>query len=101
MKVSKTFHLKSVLYRRFQTHLHIGKSNKETRNQVLTSYDSEFQWQPIEVPRLQNAVTGKAKDFIQAYSCYLVFYSYALNELMSYFGVPTIVVNAFINQLEN
>ena len=50
---------------------------------------------------LQNAVTGKAKDVIQAYSCDPAYYSTALNELMSYFGDPTIVVNAFINQLEN
>ena len=50
---------------------------------------------------LQNAVTGKTKDVIQAYSCDPAYYSTALNELMSYFGDPTIVVNAFINQLEN
>ena len=50
---------------------------------------------------LQNAVTGKAKDVIQAYSCDPAYYSTALNELMSYFGDPAIVVNAFINQLEN
>ena len=50
---------------------------------------------------MQNAVTGKEKDVIQAYSCDPADYSTALNELMSYFGDPTIVVNAFINQLEN
>ena len=50
---------------------------------------------------LQNVVTGKAKDVIQAYSCDPAYYSTALNELMSYFGNPTIVANAFINQLEN
>ena len=50
---------------------------------------------------LQNAVFGKAKDVIQAYSCDAAYYSTALNELMSYFGDPTKVVNAFINQLEN
>ena len=50
---------------------------------------------------LQYAVTGKAKDVIQAYSCDPAYYSTALNELMSCFGDPTIVVNAFINQLEN
>ena len=50
---------------------------------------------------MQNSVTGKAKDVIQAYSCDPVYYSRALNELMSNFGDPTIVVNAFTNQLEN
>ena len=50
---------------------------------------------------LQNAATGKAKDVIQAYSCDPAYYSTPLNELMSYFVEPTIVVNAFINQLEN
>ena len=50
---------------------------------------------------LQNAVTGKAKDVIQAYSCDPAYYITALNELMSYFGDPTIMVNAFKNQLEN
>ena len=48
---------------------------------------------------LPNAVTGKAKDVIQAYSCDPAYYSTALNELMSCFGDPTIVVNV-INQLE-
>ena len=50
---------------------------------------------------LQNAVTGKANDVIQANSCDTVYYSTALNEHLSYFGDPIIVVNAFINQLEN
>ena len=50
---------------------------------------------------LQNAVSGKAKDVIQAYSYDPAYYSTPLNKLMSYFGEPTIVVNAFINQLEN
>ena len=50
---------------------------------------------------MQNAVTGKAKDVIQAYSCDPAYYSTALNELMSNISDPTIVVNAFINQLEN
>ena len=48
---------------------------------------------------LQNAVTGKAKDVIQAYSCDPAYYSTALNELMSYFGDPTIVVNAFTKSI--
>ena len=50
---------------------------------------------------MQNAVTGKAKDVIQAYSCDPAYCSTALRKLMSYFWDPTIVVNAFINQLEN
>ena len=48
---------------------------------------------------LQNAVTEKAKDVIQAYSCDPAYYSTALNELMSYFGDPTIVVNAFTKSI--
>ena len=49
---------------------------------------------------LQKAVTGKIKYVFQEYSTDGAFYSTALNELMTYFGDPTIVVNAFINQLE-
>ena len=50
---------------------------------------------------LQNEVTGKTKDVIQAYSCDPAYYSTALNELMSYFVDPTIMVNAFTNHFEN
>ena len=49
---------------------------------------------------MQNAFTGKAKDVIQAYSCDPAYYSTALNKLMPFFSDPTIVVTAFINQLE-
>ena len=49
---------------------------------------------------LQNSVVGKAKEKIQAYSCDPVYYPIALKELMNPFGDPSIVVNAFINQLE-
>ena len=50
---------------------------------------------------LQNTITGKTKDVIQAYSRDPAYYTRALNELMSYFGDPTMVVCAFINHLEN
>ena len=50
---------------------------------------------------LQNSVSGKAKDLIHAYSCDPSYYQTALNELINHFGDRTIVVNAFINQLEN
>ena len=46
-------------------------------------------------------ITTPVLHVIQAYSCDPAYYSTALNELMSYFGDPTIVVNAFINHLEN
>ena len=49
---------------------------------------------------LQNSVVGKAKEKIQAYSCDPAYYAIALKELMDHFGDPSIVVNAFINQLE-
>ena len=45
-------------------------------------------------------VVGKAKEKIQAYSCDPAYYAIALKELMDHFGDPSIVVNAFINQLE-
>ena len=50
---------------------------------------------------LQNSVSGKAKDLIHAYSCDPSYYQKALNEVLNHFGDRTIVVNAFINQLEN
>ena len=50
---------------------------------------------------LQNSVSGKAKDLIHAYSCDPSYYNTALNEIMSRFGDPSVVVNAFINQLKS
>ena len=50
---------------------------------------------------LQNSVSGKAEDLIHAYSYDPSYYQTALNELIRRFGDHTIVVNAFINQLEN
>ena len=50
---------------------------------------------------LQNSVSGKNEDLIHAYSCDPSYYQTALNELINHFGDRTIVVNAFINQLEN
>ena len=50
---------------------------------------------------LQNCVSGKAKDLIHAYSCDPSYYQTALNELIRHFGDRTVVVIAFINQLEN
>ena len=50
---------------------------------------------------LQNSVSGKAKDLIHAYSCDPSYYNTALNEIMCRFGDPSVVVNAFINQLES
>ena len=50
---------------------------------------------------LQNSVSGKAKDLIHASSCEPPYYQTALNELINHFGDRTIVVHAFINQLEN
>ena len=49
---------------------------------------------------LQNSVSGKAKELIHAYSCDPSYYQTALNELINHFGDRTIVVNAFVNQLE-
>ena len=50
---------------------------------------------------LQNSVSGKSKHLIQAYSCDPSYYQTAQNELIRHFGDRTIVVNKFINQLEN
>ena len=50
---------------------------------------------------LQNSVSGKAKDLIHAYSCDPSYYNTTLNEIMSRFGDPSVVVNDFINQLES
>ena len=50
---------------------------------------------------LQNSVSGKAKDLIHAYSCDPSYFQAALSELIRHFGDHTVVVNAFINQLEN
>ena len=49
----------------------------------------------------QNSVSGKAKDLIHADSYDPSYYQSGLNELINHFGDLTIVVNAFINQLEN
>ena len=49
---------------------------------------------------LTDSVVGKAKEQIQASSCDPAYYAIALKELMDHFGDPSIVVNAFINQLE-
>ena len=53
------------------------------------------------VTYLQNSVSGKAKNLIHRYSSDSSYYQTALNELINHFGDRTIVVNAFINQLEN
>ena len=50
---------------------------------------------------LQNSVSGKAKQINQSYSCNPAYYETALNELMNHFGDPSVVVSAFINQLES
>ena len=50
---------------------------------------------------LQNSVSGKAKDLIHACSCDPSYYNTALKRIMSRFGDPSVVVNAFINQLES
>ena len=50
---------------------------------------------------LQNSVSGKAKQIIESYSCNSAFYETALNELTNHFGDPSVVVSAFINQLES
>ena len=60
-----------------------------------------------QITYLQNSVSGKAKgilcqeNLIHAYSSDPSYYQTALNELMNHFCDRTIVVNAFINQLEN
>ena len=41
------------------------------------------------------------KDAIQPFLCDPAYFITDLNDLMSYFGDPTTVVNPFINQLEN
>ena len=50
---------------------------------------------------MQISVSGKAKDLIHAYSCNPSYYQTTLNEVIRYFVDRTVVVNAFINQLEN
>ena len=50
---------------------------------------------------LQNSVSWKAKQIIESYSCNPAYYETALNELMNHFGDPSVVVSAFINQLES
>ena len=50
---------------------------------------------------LQNSAPGKAKQIIESYSCNPAYYETALNELMNHFGDPSVVVTAFINQLES
>ena len=50
---------------------------------------------------LQNSVSGKAKQIIESYSYNPAYYETALNELMNHFGEPSVVVSAFINQLES
>ena len=50
---------------------------------------------------LQNSVSGKTKQIIESYSCNPAYYETALNELMNHFGDPSVVVSAFINQLES
>ena len=49
---------------------------------------------------LQNSVSGKAKQIMKSYSCNPAYYETALNGLMNHFGDPSVVVSAFINQLE-
>ena len=50
---------------------------------------------------LQNSVSGKAKQIIELYSWNPAYYETALNELMNHFGDPSVVVSAFINQIES
>ena len=50
---------------------------------------------------LQNSVFGKTKKIIELYSCNPAYYETALNELMNLFGEPSVVVSAFINQLDS
>ena len=52
-----------------------------------------------QITYLQKSVVGKAKEKIQAYSCDPIYYAIASKELMDHFD-PSIVVNAFIKQLE-
>ena len=47
-----------------------------------------------------NAVTGKVKDVIKAYSYDPAYHNTASNELMSCFGDPATVANTLTNQLE-
>ena len=49
---------------------------------------------------MQNSVVGEAKEKTQAFSCDPAYYPIALKELMNHFGDPSLVLNAFINQLE-
>ena len=50
---------------------------------------------------LQSFVSGKAKDLIHAYSCDPSYYQTALSELIRHFDDHTIIVNAFIKELEH
>ena len=54
-----------------------------------------------QITYLQNSVSGKAKQIIESYSCKSAYYETAQNELMNHFGDPSVVVSAFINQLES
>ena len=77
-------------------HFHGWINNFNTMIQNNTSITDTHR-----ISYLQNSVSGKAKDLIHAYSCDPSYYQTALNELMRHFGDRIIVINAFINQLEN
>ena len=69
----------------FNTMIHNNTSNTDTHR----------------ITYLQNSVSGKAKDLIHAYSCDSSYYQTALTQLIRPFIDRTIIVNGFINQLEN
>ena len=50
---------------------------------------------------LRNSVSGKTKQIIESYSCNPTYYETAINELMNNFRDLSVVVGAFINQLES
>ena len=54
-----------------------------------------------QITYLQNSVSAKVKQIIKSYSCNAAYYETALNELMNHFGDPSVVVSAFIDQLES
>ena len=77
-------------------HFHEWINNFNTMIHINTSITDTHR-----ITNLQNSVSGNAKDLIHAYSCDPSYYQTALNELIRHFVDRTIVVNAFINQLEN
>ena len=92
-------HLKLQNFNCNPIHFHEWINNFNTMIQNNTSITDKHR-----IQYLQNSVSGYAKDMIHAYSSDLSYYQTALNELndelIENFGDRSIIVNAFIHQLE-